>query len=172
MIISLITKDNLDLIPKTMNLNIIGNVELSFVDNVFKYTVNYLESEKGFSFPTSKPNDISELSENRFGFICTENGRYVAHVIAESKFNSTLYIEDFDVHSDYREKKCAEMLMDYVVDYATSRYKGISLEVQNTNAIAFLFYLKYGFEIGGFDRSVYKNTPQNGEVAIYLYKYF
>lgn len=167
MIILPIATENIHLIPDTTNLDIIGNVEISYLDSTFRYAVNYFTNAQVSSFPTSKPKSIFELNENRFGYVYLDDRNYVGHSIVENRFNNTLYIEDFAIHSDYRGKGYAHKLMDFII--SNSKYNGISLEVQNTNVVAFLFYMKYGFCIGGFDTLFYENTVQKGDVAIYLY---
>ena len=48
-------------------------------------------------------------------------------------------------------------------------YRGIYTIVQDNNVGAFLFYIKAGFAIGGFDNLVYRHGKQEGKGDIYLY---
>ena len=48
-------------------------------------------------------------------------------------------------------------------------YHGIYTIGQDNNLSADLFYLKNGFEIGGFNTQVYKGTKQEGKSDIYFY---
>ena len=64
-----------------------------------------------------------------------------------------------------------KLLINKAKEWAIDKnYLGLSLETQNNNTEACKFYEKCGFEIGGFDKYLYKNTPNlSNEIAIYWY---
>lgn len=168
-----ISAENLNLIPEVMDVESIGDVVISYTNNNFQYSIDKNILSEDFTFPTSKPNKIIEFNNNRYGFVMTENDQYVGHAVIEHRFNNTLYIEDFDINPQCRGKKYAISLMNFLESHAKeSKLSGLSLEVQNNNAVAFLFYIKTGFIIGGFDLMFYEKTRQKGQTAIYLYKMF
>ncbi len=60
------------------------------------------------------------------------------------------------------------MLMDKVKQYAfENRFRRLILETQSCNYPAISFYLKYGFELCGFDLTCYSNNDlKNKEVRL------
>lgn len=46
---------------------------------------------------------------------------------------------------------------------------GLRLETQNVNVPACLFYRRYGFTTGGYDRYLYNALPEKDEVALFWY---
>lgn len=48
-------------------------------------------------------------------------------------------------------------------------YRGLYTQGQDNNVGACLFYLHYGFRIGGLDTEVYKGTRQEGKADILFY---
>jgi ribosomal protein S18 acetylase RimI-like enzyme len=50
---------------------------------------------------------------------------------------------------------------------------GLMLETQNNNVAACHLYESCGFELGGFDRNLYKGLhPDTKEIALYWYLFF
>ena len=48
--------------------------------------------------------------------------------------------------------------------------QGVSLQAQDNNLSACLFYLKTGFRIGGLDTEGYNGTTQEGKADISFYR--
>lgn len=169
-----INENNFKLMPISMDLDVVGRVVPSFDGEYWSYNIFYNENSINCSFPTSKINDVNELNDKRYAFIMlNENNNYVGHCVMEVKFNNLLYIEDLDICKEYRNKGYAYKLMDKVIQLANELdLNGVSLEVQDTNVIAFKFYIKYGFKIGGYDNMFYKKTIQKNDNAIYMYLLF
>ena len=161
------------LIPSQMDLNKIGRIKILLDDNGWNYNIQYNNNATLKSFPTSKLYEINKFIKlkNKEGYILIENNKYIGHVILEKRFNNTLYIEDFDIDESYRNKGYAKFLMDKVIKTAKNyNVNVVSLEVQDTNVIAFKFYIRYGFEIGGYDNLFYKEVNvQKNDNAVYLY---
>ena len=81
-----------------------------------------------------------------------------------------MYLYDLKVNARYRGKGIAAMLMDRAGEIARERgYRGIYTQGQDDNLGACLFYIKYGFRIGGLDTEVYKGTAQEGKSDILFY---
>lgn len=174
MIICEVNETNMDLIPSKMNLDIIGRVIPSFDGISWSYNLVINEHRTKASFPTSKINDLKELNDKRHAYIIMdEKNNYAGHCVMDVKFNNLLYIEDLDICEKYRKKRYAYELMNKVVQLSKDLgLQGVTLEVQDSNVIAFKFYIKYGFNIGGFDNMFYKKTVQKDDNAIYMYLWF
>lgn len=91
--------------------------------------------------------------------------------ILQPGFFSYLYLYDLKVSKDYRGRHIGQMLLQKASEVALSQgYRGIYCVCQDNNPGACLFYLNYGFVIGGLDTLVYKGTSQEGKSDLILYK--
>lgn len=82
-----------------------------------------------------------------------------------------LYLDDLKVNRDYRRCGAGGILIESCMDEAEKLgMKGVYTIGQDTNLSACLFYLKQGFEIGGFDNRCYRGTSQEKSANIYFYK--
>jgi streptothricin acetyltransferase len=104
---------------------------------------------------------------------------YVDHqlagqIILRKNWNCYAYIEDIAVDSSYRRRGIGWRLMEKAVEWSKlKRLPGIMLETSNVNITACLFYERFGFKLGGFDRYLYQAVmPETEEVAMYWYLVF
>lgn len=82
-----------------------------------------------------------------------------------------LYLDDLKVNGDYRRLGVGKKLIEAGMQEAAElNLKGIYTIGQDNNLGACLFYLKQGFEIGGFDNRAYRGTSQENKADIYFYK--
>jgi ribosomal protein S18 acetylase RimI-like enzyme len=84
------------------------------------------------------------------------------------EWNNRVRVFELYVEKEYRRKKIATKLMDFVKEYAMKEKKrGIILETQSCNVKAIDFYLNYGFVLGGIDTTSYSNNDiENHEVRL------
>lgn len=81
-----------------------------------------------------------------------------------------MYLYDLKVSAAARGKGIGRALIGAAKAEALSRgYRGLYLQAQDNNLNACLFYLKAGFQIGGFDNHVYNGTNQEGKADIIFY---
>ena len=74
------------------------------------------------------------------------------------KWNNRMRVWEFLVEEEYRRRRIGTLLMKHAVKIA--RDKGarmLVLETQTNNAPAIEFYLKFGFQLIGFDLAAYSN---------------
>lgn len=82
-----------------------------------------------------------------------------------------LYLDDLKVSGALRGKGIGGKLIEGCMGAARELgLLGVYTIGQDNNLSACLFYLKHGFEIGGFDNRVYRGTPQEHKANIYFYK--
>lgn len=82
-----------------------------------------------------------------------------------------LYLDDLKVNQDYRRKGVGQKLIDACMHEAEKlRMQGVYTIGQDTNLSACLFYLKNGFEMGGFNNRDYRGTAQEKSADIYFYR--
>jgi ribosomal protein S18 acetylase RimI-like enzyme len=89
-------------------------------------------------------------------------------------WNNFAYIEDLTVKATFKRQGVGRALMDRAIRWAKGRrLPGIMLETQNNNVAACRFYERCGFELGGFDRQLYRAlNPDSHEIALYWYLLF
>lgn len=130
-----------------------------------------LYSEKDIrqmTFPNEKY-DFNDMNNTIFIGAYDEN-KCVGLCILQQAMFKYMYLYDLKVNCDYRKKHIGKMLIDKAKEVALKEgYKGIYTEAQDNNLGACLFYLKNGFEIGGFDSKLYNFTPQEEKSEIYFY---
>ena len=81
-----------------------------------------------------------------------------------------LYLDDLKVNRACRGQGIGGQLIQACLQVAQKRQlQGVYTIGQDTNLSACLFYLKQGFEIGGFDNRVYRGTSQENAADIYFY---
>ena len=81
-----------------------------------------------------------------------------------------MYLYDLKVSKDYRHQGVAKLLLEKAKEVCKQKgYNGIYTQGQDNNLSACLFYIKFGFHIGGFDTDIYKGTKQEGKADIIFY---
>jgi len=89
-------------------------------------------------------------------------------------WNNFAYIEDITVKTTFKRQGVGRALVERAIRWAKDRrLPGLMLETQNNNVAACRFYERCGFEIGGFDRHLYRAIhPNLSEIALYWYLLF
>ena len=82
-----------------------------------------------------------------------------------------MYLEDLKVNRDCRRQGIGAKLIEAGMKTAKELgLVGIYTVGQDNNLSACLFYLKNGFQIGGFNNRDYRGTPQGDKADIYFYR--
>lgn len=82
-----------------------------------------------------------------------------------------LYLEDLKVNEAYRGCGIGGMLIEAAMETAKEeKLQGVYTVGQDNNLSACLFYLRHGFQIGGFDNRSYRGTSQENKADIYFYR--
>jgi ribosomal protein S18 acetylase RimI-like enzyme len=107
-------------------------------------------------------------------FFAYVDGELAGQIILFRNWNGYAYIDDIVVDAGYRRRGVGRALINQAIAWAKSReLPGIMLETQNINVAACLFYQHCGFQIGGFDRYLYRGLDADtDEIAIYWYLTF
>lgn len=88
---------------------------------------------------------------------------------AFASWNRRLTICHFYIDRPYRSRGGGRMLMDAAVDWA--RGAGaltVWIETSHVNHPGIAAYRRLGFEICGFDTTLYRGTSAEGETAVYM----
>lgn len=96
----------------------------------------------------------------------------VAYLVMSRAWNHCTEVADVAVDRAHRRLGLARLLMDEAVRWSVEQdLPAIRLETQTNNVPACRFYERYGFKLGGFDRHLYDNIPDQTrpETALFWY---
>lgn len=122
--------------------------------------------------PFTKSYDAgSESDDDVEAYGAFVDGALAGKIELTSTWNELASIEHIVVARDFRQRGIATALIDFAKSWAQDRrLKGVRLETQTNNLPACKLYLRNGFEVGGFDRLVYRTHAEvANETALYLY---
>lgn len=111
---------------------------------------------------------------NKVIFLAYADNELAGQIRLLKWWNSYAYVDDLAVETRFRKHGVGRALMERGIEWArTKGFFGVMLETQDINAAACRLYDRCGFELGGFDRNVYKAlNPTTNEVALYWYLIF
>jgi len=114
--------------------------------------------------------DYDELAKNHVFIGAYDGERCVGLAILADHMFKYIYLDDLKVFQEYRKQGIGKALMEKAMEVAHQRnYNGIYTIGQDNNVSACKFYLKLGFEIGGFDNRIYRGTSQEHKANIFFY---
>lgn len=126
---------------------------------------------------------VADISRDLRAYIDNIKGAvYLAYIedkvcgqmILSLNWNNFALIEDLEVDVDFRRQGVGQGLLEQAKVWAKGmKLAGVTLETQNNNVPACLFYKRSGFDLCGFDRNLYKGmNPHTNEIALYWYHVF
>lgn len=124
------------------------------------------------------PEEVDYLTyldrEDRVIFFASLEGQLAGQIILRKYWNGFAYIDDITVDARFRRMGIGTALLAQAVNWAKSKnLPGIMLETQNNNLAACKLYERFGFQLAGFDRLLYKAIePATEEIALYWYLLF
>jgi streptothricin acetyltransferase len=166
------TLPNVDQCDSAFTVN--SQLVLSAENGKISYTVvpisprekNYPPEQKDYSSYLNDPEKVI--------FFAYADGELAGQVRILKWWNAYAYIDDIAVEPRFRKHRVGRALIERSVEWARANgFPGVMLETQNINVPACHLYESCGFELGGFDRNVYKAlTPSTDEIALYWYLLF
>lgn len=147
-----------------------GRIVPSYVNERWSYEVRPFPPERvgEMCFPDENY-DYDEMKDSVF-LGAYEDEKCVGLAVLQPGFFRYLYLYDLKVCRAYRGQKIGALLMDKAREIALRQgYRGLYTQGQDNNVGACLFYLRYGFHIGGLDTEVYRGTRQEGKADILFY---
>lgn len=100
-----------------------------------------------------------------------DGNQCVGVALFRQKMFRYLYLDDLKVSRACRGQGVGHKLIEAGMEEAKRLgLRGVYTIGQDDNLSACLFYLNYGFEIGGFDNRVYGGTSAEHEANIYFYR--
>lgn len=151
------------------SFEIFGRMHVNRSKSKWSYEVELFDEVESMLFPEENYN-LAEIQKKGFALGAYQGGSCVGLAIYEFEWNKYIYLADLKVKRDFRKKGVAAGLIKEGQKEATKRgYHGIYTVGQDNNLAACKFYLKQGFDIGGFNTKVYDHTQQAGKADIYFY---
>ncbi len=99
-----------------------------------------------------------------------EDGKCIGVAIYQDHWLKHMYLYDLKVNAAARGKGVGKLLIQAGLEAAKNKgYRGLYTYAQDNNLNACMFYLKAGFQIGGFDNHVYNGTSQEGKADVIFY---
>ena len=147
-----------------------GRLIPSLENGIWNWREELFNEPRSMCFPDENY-DFQKFSRDGFLLGAYEDGVCLGLGIFREEFWKYVYVYDLKVSALARRKGIGRMLVDAGMAEAKARgYRGLYLYAQDNNLNACRFYLKAGFEIGGFDNRRYDGTSQEGKADIIFYK--
>lgn len=160
-----------DINLKNEPFSLYGKVVPTFVDGKWDYSIQRFPEEQvaEMCFPDENY-DYDQLVKDHVFIGAYDGGNCVGLAILSDGMFQYMYLDDLKVFREYRKQGVGKALIEKALETARQRnYHGIYTIAQDNNVSACKFYLKMGFEIGGFDNRVYRGTSQEGKADIVFY---
>jgi len=149
-----------------------GRVIPTYLEGKWSYSVQPLpEAEVTETCFPEENYDYGQLEKSHVFIGAYDGGRCVGLAVLADAMFKYMYLHDLKVSQAYRRQGIGQALMGKAVEVAHKRnYRGIYTIAQDSNVGACKFYLKAGFEIGGFDNHVYRGTSlgRTADIIFYL----
>lgn len=138
-------------------------------DGVWGYRIEPFETVETDVFPDENY-DFHLIDAKGIILGAYENGECIGVAIYQDYWLKYMYLYDLKVNTAFRGKGVGKALIMAGLKEAKARgYMGIYTQAQDNNLNACLFYLKVGFEIGGFDNRIYGGTAQANKADVIFY---
>lgn len=139
------------------------DVSLAMKDNYFKiemvkkrFKQPVIHREEEYDFPDQLYAEHYPKAE-AYGILENEKLLAAIEVVLE-EWSNRLRITELYVEANERRRGLATTMMNFVKRKAKEEgRRALILETQSSNVAAISFYLKQGFQLGGFDLSAYHN---------------
>lgn len=148
-----------------------GRMIPCYKDERWSYTVEHFSPQdvSEMCFPDENY-DYMEMCKNTVFIGAYDGDTCIGLAILQDALLKYMYLYDLKVNKAYRNQGIASLLLTKAKEVAAAKgYRGIYTQGQDNNLSACLFYLNFGFHIGGLDTDVYKGTTQEGKADILFY---
>lgn len=144
-----------------------GRMTPLFDGNAWSYVTSMFDE----SFEMCFPDFHYEVTDDSTFIGAYDDNKCVGLAVLRDDMFSYLYLDDLKVCRDFRKKGVGKQLVEACMNEAKTRGKtGVYAIAQDNNLSACLFYLRCGFEIGGFDNRSYRGTNQAEKSNIFFYR--
>ena len=145
-----------------------GRMIPSLENGVWAYRTERFPEATEMRFPDF-PYDVAERDSFFLG--AYEGETCIGLAVLRKAMFRYLYLDDLKVNRAYRRQGVGAQLIDAGMEIARELgLAGMYTVGQDNNLFACLFYLKHGFQIGGFNNRDYRGTSQEDKADIYFYR--
>lgn len=145
-----------------------GKMIPSLQDGKWEYRTEEFNTRTEMCFPDF-PYEVPD--KDSFFLGAYDNDTCIGVAVLRKAMFRYLYLEDLKVCKAYRGQGIGGMLIDACLEQAKAEsMQGVYTVGQDNNLSACLFYLRHGFQIGGFDNRSYRGTVQEDKADIYFYR--
>ena len=147
-----------------------GRMVPALKNGVWSYETERLSVESEMCFPDC-PYDVGEAGATFLGAYEEETDRCVGLAVLREEMFRYLCLDDLKVNRAYRGRGVGCMLIEACMGEAARQGRqGVYAVAQDNNLSACLFYLRCGFELGGFDNRSYRGTAQQEKANLFFYR--
>ena len=160
-----------DIHLKNESFSLYGKVIPTYLDEKWSYSIQFFPENEiaEMCFPDENY-DYDELVKNHVFIGAYDGEKCVGLAVMADDMFRYMYLDDLKVCQEYRKQGIGKALVEKAIEVAHERnYRGIYTIGQDNNVSTCKFYLKTGFEIGGFDNRVYRGTSQEHKANIIFY---
>ena len=152
---------------------IIGKILPKFSDGVWSYEEQLYETPSEIRFPDDKLDWSTYIdSSEKIVLLAFHEDVCIGQIRLVKDCNRFAYIENIAVQSNFRKTGVGHLLLEAAETWAKEQSLiGLSLEAQNDNLIAYRFYVKEGFVLGGVD-TLKQSANLQIDITLYWYKIF
>lgn len=161
-----------DILIKNDPFPLWGRLIPSYQNGIWGYEVEeFHQSQRGEMCFPDESYDYDRMAPSTFFVGAYDSGKCIGLAVLEKGFFKYLYLSDLKVNQSHRGRGVGRMLIEKCMEIAKAEHmRGVSLQAQDNNLSACLFYLKTGFRIGGLDTEGYNGTSQEGKADIKFYR--
>lgn len=142
-------------------------------NNVLDYVIEPMPSYRK-QYPRGENYSAYIANADQILFIAYVAEQPFGQIALRKNWNRCAFIEELSVDARFRQRGVGRALMDQGVVWAKGKnLAGVMAETQDINVGACLFYERYGFRLGGFDRMLYHGIASaKNEIALLWYLMF
>ncbi|MFX0116197.1 MAG: GNAT family N-acetyltransferase [Candidatus Hodarchaeota archaeon] len=151
-------------------------LELGMVKGEITYEIRELSEVWEKKYGNSQGFDPARLIDSKNGviFLAYLENQIAGRIVLKKNWNKYAYIDDIAVDRSLRRRGIGRQLLSAAIRWAREKnFPGLMLETQNINVGGCKLYDSLGFQLGGFDKLLYKAIkPPREEIALYWYLIF
>ena len=149
------------------SFQVFGKLIPSLTLGNWEYKIEYFEEQREMCFPDFE----YEPCDGGIFLGAYDGDNCIGLAVLRKGLFKYLYLDDLKVNAAYRRQGVGTKLITAALAKAGELgLLGVYAIAQDNNLAACLFYLKCGFEIGGFDNRAYRGTAQEEKADIYFYR--
>ena len=169
-----INRQNLaDINKANQPFDIIGRIKPVFADGSWTYTEEIYGQSYRKEYPGASCGYTDYIDNlDKTVYFAYSGAECIGQIILRRDWNEYVLIEDICVAESARGQGVGTCLIQKAAEWGKcSALKGLALETQDNNLLAYRFYAKCGFVIGAVNTMLYRNF-ESREYAVFWYLLF